>query len=96
MDVFAKAAADGIKRTGKPGTYRRANGEELPAHAVIQRDIEAIGEYGQALERRTVARLLKSEIGTIGRHDELRVGDETFRIRGLEADNGYVLVVVVS
>lgn len=96
MDHFVKAAADLFDRLGKPAEYRRAGRDPVPCRYIPHRDVEALGEYGQVVDRRTVVRLLKSEVSRVTRGDRIVAEDEEFRVGGLDGDNGYVLMVAVT
>ena len=73
-----------------------AGGDPSPIIAIVDRDVEQVGEYGQVMERRTEISFQKSEYSAKPkRNDEITVDAEAFLVDGLISDDGAILKVAV-
>lgn len=73
-----------------------AGGDPSPITAIIDRDVEQVGEYGQVMEPRTEISFQKSEYADKPkRNDEITADTETFVVDGLISDDGAIVKVAV-
>jgi hypothetical protein len=83
-------------RLGEPVGYRPRVGVKKTVQAVVQRDLEILGEHGQVIDRRTAVSLAKRDItDTIGA--EITIGaSEVRRVDAVAADDGEMIRLVLQ
>jgi hypothetical protein len=62
-----------------------------PVIVLIERDVQLPADNGLTIEKKTIAALLKAEVGKVSRNHSIQVGDETFVINEIMSDDGYIV-----
>ncbi len=84
-DVFA------CSDLGEAATYTPVSGATSSMTVIIDRNVFAIGDMGQVVERRTMIRFRRSEKSAVKVGDRITVGAESWTLQGVESDDGYVI-----
>ncbi len=62
-----------------------------PVIVLIERDVQLPADNGLTIEKKTIAALLKAEVGKVSRNHSIQVGDETFVVNEIMSDDGYIV-----
>jgi hypothetical protein len=66
-----------------------------PALVLIERDVQVQADSGLSIETRNIASLLKAEVGTVNRGDQISQSGETFSVQSIMSDDGFVVMAFV-
>lgn len=78
------------------GIYTPAgSAEEIPVDVIIDHNVEAVGEYGQVVDLRTIASIPKTQVAAPNRGDRITIGATHYTVASLISDDGAIVQVAV-
>jgi hypothetical protein len=94
IDTGSATALVTIRTFGASGTYSKGTAAAVPMKIIIDRDVLREAEGG-AYVRQTTASFLSGQV-TVAQGDRVTVGDESWRVDVLDADDGFVTTVILG
>ncbi len=97
-DPFLRLAPALLGALGQPATYTATSAyppDAREVRALLTKNAEVVGQYGELLERRTVADLDATAIPAPRVGDTLAVGDTTYTVDRVASDDGYLIRVIL-
>lgn len=76
---------------GVNGVFINATESVDPALVLIERDVQMPADNGLTVEKRTIASLLKAEVGKVSKGNRITIDAESFTVNDLLGDDGYVV-----
>lgn len=80
---------------GVAGAIEKAGVTINPVIVLIERDVQMPADNGLTVESRTVASLLKEEVGKVVKGNRIVVNSDNFTVGDLISDDGFVVAVFV-
>ena len=80
---------------GVPGVVTKGSDVINPALVLIERNVQVPSDNGLVVERRTIASLLKLEVGELSRNHGIFDGSKNYSVSEIMEDDGYVVRVFV-
>lgn len=97
-DPFLRIAPALLGALGQPATYTATSAyppDVRTIRALLTKNAEIVGQYGEMLERRTVADLDSTAIPAPRAGDTLLINGTTYTVDRLASDDGYLTRVIL-